>query len=135
MTTQTEPQRLNLKQIAELMNVAYDTVKAYHLRAAHAFPPPAGRLENTPQVGRSSPYWLREDIDAWLAQRPGPGRYDRSRAERPTSYQKSWPPEPCPVCGKTVGVKLDGLLRAHGPFAARCSGSNMPREAQRDAAS
>lgn len=132
MTDTLTAEHLDLRQIAELTGVKYATIKAYHVRRECGLPEPAGRLENTPQVGRSAPYWRRSDIEAWMAARRGPGHYDRTGIARGT-YQASWPPEACPACGRTVAVNLSGLLRAHVGLGARCAGSNIPREADREA--
>ena len=130
MTNTLTAEYLDLRQIAELTGVKYATIKAYHVRRECGLPEPAGRLENTPQVGRSAPYWHRSDIEAWMAARRGPGHYERTGIARGT-YQASWPPEACPECGKTVRVNLDGTLRSHGPFYPRCPGSRVKREAER----
>lgn len=128
MTVKTDPEVLYLADIADLLGVAYSTVKAYHLRGQVNFPAPAGRVDG-PQAGRTRPWWRRSDVETWMKGRPGSGNYDRGeRGSYATATQprrRSGRRVSCGVCTLDVELTLGGRVRVHGPHANPCTGSGL----------
>ncbi|HET6483293.1 MAG TPA: hypothetical protein VFG35_25090 [Actinoplanes sp.] len=127
MTKHSPDDQLFLSDVATMLEVSYDTAKAYHLRGTGGFP--AAEPQRVPGAkGRTRPWWRRSVIEAWIKSRPGPGHYDRSGVRG--SYKPETKPRrgaeervTCGTCSKSIGLTLDGLVRVHGPRNKRCAGS------------
>jgi hypothetical protein len=81
MTTGTTPEApeattidpadvLDVRAVAEMAHITERTVRAHMYR--QTMPPPTGRV-------MGSPWWARDVIERWIAERPGQGR-PRKRA-------------------------------------------------------
>jgi predicted DNA-binding transcriptional regulator AlpA len=80
-----EPERLFLPDIAKMAGVSYSTIKTYYLRGQARFPEPEiQRVQAVGEPYRTRPWWRREVIEAWIAQRPA--RATTTATESPAAH-------------------------------------------------
>jgi predicted DNA-binding transcriptional regulator AlpA len=122
MTEPDEPERLFLPDIAKMAGVSYSTIKTYYLRGQARFPEPEiQRVQAAGEPYRTRPWWRRDVIEAWLAQRPGKGNYHRDGISR-GPYVTAYPVRAvCPTCLTSRPASVTGKIRRHNS----CPGGGM----------